>query len=426
MGFLYGFLVSLQLLAGCLGLQCVTPETLPPPVPVQVSGISSREAAAGTQSAEEITDGVSVAAGEQNLSRLLLDNAHMTKFVTQPGIPIQLDSQVPFRNLYIKWETLPGPYTLQWDGGSLVCGTDGFLYEYIRLPQDITSLEILLPEEPQTLCDIRLFTGGDDPEDVQIWLPPCQEADILLFPTHSDDDVLFFGPLISYYAIERQLTVQTAFMVEHVYEPHRLHERLDGLWAMGVRHYPILGNAPDTGSHNFYFGMSFYADSNIEQWQVEQIRRFRPLVVVGHDIMGEYGNAGHRVNTHYLLSALESAADPEAFPQSAARYGTWDIPKLYLHLYRENEIILDVNTPMSRDPEGRTPFQIAQDAFGCHHSQNKHGMTVQQGTSLYYDCRPFGLYRSRVGADTGADIMENIRKAFIRLPRETYLPSAME
>ena len=105
---------------------------------------------------------------------------------------------------------------------------------------------------------------------------------------------LFFGALLSYYAIERQLKVQTAFMVEHRGDPQRDHERLNGLWEMGVRHYPILGTAPDTKETQLHAAKVFYASSNIEQWQVEQIRRFKPMVIVGHDLKGEYGNGGHK------------------------------------------------------------------------------------------------------------------------------------
>lgn len=45
------------------------------------------------------------------------------------------------------------------------------------------------------LCEVRLFTTGAAPADVQVWQPPCEQADVLLFPSHADDDVIFFGAL---------------------------------------------------------------------------------------------------------------------------------------------------------------------------------------------------------------------------------------
>ena len=116
---------------------------------------------------------------------------------------------------------------------------------------------------------------------------------------------------------------------------------------MGVRHYPILGGAPDTDSMNFNECVNYYASSDILGWQVEQIRKFRPLVVVGHDLDGEYGNGGHKVNAYYLTEAVVYAADETYDSESAKVYGVWDTPKLYLHLYEENAWMLDVNTSLS-------------------------------------------------------------------------------
>jgi len=258
------------------------------------------------------------------------------------------------------------------------------------------------------VTDISILSAGSAPDGFHEWLPSCEEADILVFPTHSDDDVLFFGTLISYYSIERELKVQTAFMVNHFYQQMRGIERLNGLWEMGVRYYPFLYDAPDSATLSLGEAMAIYESYDIEQWQVEMIRRFRPLVVVGHDLMGEYGNGGHMVNAFYLVQAIEKAADPEAYPESAEVYGVWDSPKLYIHLYEENEILLDVETPMENDPLHRTPFQVATDAFKHHQSQHQYGFSVQTGINRKYDCRPFGLYRTLVGEDTCADIMDHI------------------
>ena len=352
--------------------------------------------------------------GTNNLTHILSDSSHWSRQAFSASQTLAVESEKPFSSLYIQWDLVPGTYAIVWDGGSLECGLYGFLHEYIRLPEAVTRVEFVFTTgERHSLCDIQVLTEGVAPEGVQDWQPPCEEADILVFPTHSDDDVLFFGPLISYYTIERGLTVQTAFMVEHTYYPERNHERLNGLWTMGVRNYPILGTAPDTDTHNINEAMSYYAASNIEAWQVEQIRRFRPLVVVGHDFNGEYGNGGHKVNAYYLARAIESSSDPEQFPESAEIYGTWDTPKLYVHLHPENEILLDVYSPMEHDPQGRSPFQVAVDAFKCHVSQHKWGYRVETERRSY-DCRPFGLYRTLVGDDTTADIMENIDISYWR------------
>ena len=358
--------------------------------------------------AEILREGVKVLVSGVDNVISLCDGSHNTIKHIQKNDDVIIESETPFAALYLQWNKIPGDYMIRWEGGSCPAGENGFLHEYIPLPEAVTRVEICLDgEEQRELCEVAVMTAGSPPEGIQVWLPPCDEADILVFPTHSDDDVLFFGPLITYYTIEKGLTVQTAFMVEHTFYPERGHERLNGLWTMGVRNYPILGTAPDTGTTDYAEAVDYYWNSNIEQWQVENIRRFRPLVVVGHDLNGEYGNGGHKVNARRLVTAIDAAANPEMYPDSAEQYGLWDTPKFYLHLYEENEILIDVETPLENDPQGRNLYEIAVEAFECHVSQRPY-FRVSYGELRCYDCRPFGLYRTLVGYDTAADIMENI------------------
>lgn len=322
-----------------------------------------------------------------------------------PAGELQIESPEPFRALYLEWNTLPQSCILQWDGGTMEAAGDGFLHEYILLPDSVTSLSVTADAG---LCNVRLFTRGIAPEDVQLWQPPAEQADLLVVATHSDDDVLFFGAVMAYYALETDYAVQTAFMVNHYYEPVRDHERLNGLWTLGLRHYPVVGTARDYYVTDLYQAKAKYFSDDIPGWQVELLRRFRPSVVLGHDLNGEYGHGAHRLNAHSLTQAVELAADAAQYPESAVHYGTWDTPKLYLHLYGEHEILFDVNTPLTGDILGRTPFEIAEAAFARHESQQKTDFRVSQGEVSSLDCRRFGLYRSLVGRDTGTDLMEHI------------------
>lgn len=402
-------LLAVIMLAGCVAEEPPV-QTLPPTVPPTTeTTVATEPEEILLPPAQQITEGFTFFLQGRDSTEYVADDYTGTKVRAYSEDTLQIESATPFAGLYLVWDAVPGSYTIQWEGGSRICGEYGFLHEYMELGEAVTAVTFVFPPDASVLlCDLKLYSEGSAPEDVQLWLPPCQEADVLVFPTHSDDDALFFGALIAYYAIEQQLTVQTAFMVDHTWQPHRGHERLNGLWAMGVRHYPILGSAPDTATFDFTEAMSLYGPSDILGWQTRLIRRFRPLVVVGHDLDGEYGNAGHKVNAHYLTQAIHTAADPEAYPQSAELWGAWQVPKLYLHLYRENEWYLDVNTPMAQDSLGRTPFEAAQDGFAAHVSQQQWGFVQQNDHNRAYDCRRFGLYFSLVGEDTTADIMENI------------------
>lgn len=360
--------------------------------------------------ASEILSAFSVWSAGRDLTASLIDDNHYTKHSIHSNDTLVISSDVPFGGLYFEWDCLPGTFEVSWDSGSMLGGTQGFLHEYLSLPEAVQDVSITFIDDASVVISgFRLFAYGSPPSYIQVWEPADEYADILVFPTHSDDESLFFGALIAYYAIERELTVQTAFMVNHLGYPERSHERLDALWELGVRNYPVLGNAPDTASHSFSECINYYWNSGILDWQVELIRRFRPLVVVGHDLNGEYGNGGHKVNSYYLTKAVDLASDVEYHAESASIYGIWDSPKLYLHLYENNELLLDVNTSMANDISGRTPFEVAQDAYQHHHSQHKWSFRVSQDDDLrMYDCRPFGLYRTLVGDDSCADFMDHI------------------
>ena len=421
-------------MTGCGKVQTVQEDTVPSEAPTEesqepVPEITEPESAPETEPqpeeteaptepevvipAQEITDGLMLLVNGQADSAYITDGKANSYRVLRSTDSVVISSNTPFAALYLIWNDRPVEYTVLFEGGSVQGGQYGFLHEYLSIGRSVTTVTLVFEENSfYSLSELCLYTEGTPPDDVQVWQPPCELADILVFPTHSDDDTLFFGALMAYYAIEKQLNVQTAFMVHHAAQPERSHERLNGLWEMGIRNYPILYNAPDAGIHDFHESMAWYAGSKIPDWQVEMIRRFKPLVVVGHDLKGEYGNGGHNVNAYYLVRAIEYAADPEMYPESAEVYGVWDAPKLYIHLYPENEWYFDVNTPMENDPQGRTPFEVAEDAFAHHLSQHKFGFHVMQDDEQrIYDCRPFGLYRSLVGEDTAADVMDNIDPA---------------
>lgn len=384
----------------------VTEETTPPTEPEEPPLPTEAEETLPPEPAQEITREVSCLYNGSDRLATLTDGTLVTRLALDGGEALSLSSTQPIGGVYLTWYNNPTAYTLLWEGGE-VHREEGYLHAYVTLPQAVTQLTL---QGGGDLSELRLFTAGSVPSDVQDWQPPLEQADILAFPTHSDDDALFFGAAMSYYAIERGLGVQTCFMVEHR-DIDRRHERLNGLWEMGIRNYPVIGPGTDVYATNLGSALQYHErkQEDILSWQVEQLRRFRPLVVLGHDLKGEYGHGQHMVNAHYLTQAVELAADESQYPESAAQWGTWDTPKLYLHMYEENTIYLDVETPLTADPEGRSPYEIAQDGYLHHHSQQGTGFYVSKGNGLRrFDSRCWGLYRSLVGEDLQADLLSGI------------------
>ena len=125
-----------------------------------------------------------------------------------------------------------------------------------------------------------------------------------------------------------------------------------------------------------------------------------------------------------LINALDITGDPAQYPESAEKYGTWDIPKTYLHLYEENPIELNYDTPLDSF-DGMTALEVTQKlGYPCHESQQYTwftqwlnwvnmavgGTPVTSATQIakYNPCK-FGLYRSTVGTDVQKnDFLENI------------------
>lgn len=406
-----GVLLLAVLLAGC----GVAPEPSAPETTETAVLTEPTEATEATQATEplswdvtgeEVTGSLRIGTAQEDLTGLFTDGDRDTRQML--GASLIIESDRPFSALYLEWDAMPGPFTVRWDTGEIPAGTEGFQHDYIRLPQAVTRAELAWESHREpVLCELRAFTEGGAPADVQDWHQPEGEADILVFPTHSDDDALFFGALMSYYAIDRELQVQTAFMTRHYAEPERNHERLDGLWEVGIRRYPVLSDAPDLFAESLEEARFLYAPYDILGWQIRQIRRFKPQVIVGHDLDGEYGHGGHMLNAHTLARAVELAADSAVCRDSAADYGLWDTPKLYFHLFPKNQIAVDVDRVLEKDPRGRTPFQVAEDAYSHHKSQHWCDFAVTRDDPLE-NCVYFGLYRSMAGPDTGGDIMENI------------------
>lgn len=365
--------------------------------------------------------------------------------------------------LYIEFDRVPTVWSLTnvATGEVVECGTNAFLHEYVDVVGLFTELPLSLElsfAKGIVISDVYAFSSGDMPSFVQMWNPPCEEADLLLFSTHSDDEQLFFAGMLPYYAIERGYNVQVAYVVQH-FEAQgaknhvRPHEQLDGLWVVGVRNYPVISEFPDLYAESkdretalnqaiTAFKGAGYSYDNFVDYITTCIRRFKPLVIVSHDLNGEYGHGAHVLAAQALTEAVEAAKDETLYPESAATYGTWDTEKLYLHLYEENPIIMDYDTPLE-SLGGKTPFEVSREGFNCHKSQHwtwfyrwiygTADAPVNRATDIAtYSPLHFGLYRTTVGADVnGGDFFENVtsygeRKEAARLEAERLEAERLE
>lgn len=128
------------------------------------------------------------------------------------------------------------------DGSVKNGGADGFIHEYVAFDRSVDAFEMEFPDGAR-FGELYAFADGRIPDWVQVWEPPCEKADLMVVPTHADDEYLWFGGAIPYYAGELGYNVQVVYLTNHNNARYRCHELLDGLWTVGVRHYPVM-NSP--------------------------------------------------------------------------------------------------------------------------------------------------------------------------------------
>lgn len=379
-------------------------------------GVLLSSAAFAEEETENTVKAVFEGLSEQESSNLT-DGQYLTLY---RGDKLTVTAEEKFRAVYIIWNVIPDFYTINVNGKTE--GFEGdFLHKLIKLDDCTDRLEISCGKEEE-ICDVYLFRNFDFPDFVQQWENPCEQADMMILSAHADDEYLMFGGTIPYYAKERDLRVQVAYLTAHPDEQPRPHELLDGLWTAGVENYPVTGiidDIPATPIWTIGEAARLYDLEAVTEWFTEQLRRFKPSVLITHDINGEYGHGAHKLAAKTAAEALELAGDPESYPDSAEKYGIWEVPKTYLHFWQENAVEMDWEIPL-QSFGGMTAREAAALCYGCHKSQHKYGYIV--GYEDKWDCRRFGLYRSLVGADTKADFMDNITP----LPKAEETTSAEE
>ncbi len=338
---------------------------------------------------------------------------------------ITLSAENDIRSVYIVFRSQAVGFTVAC-GGKSIHFDGGYLQYFADISDkfigETKALTVTL-DETVAVCDIFAFGQGTLPEYVHNWAAPYEAADLLLFTSHADDEQLFFAGILPYYAGELGYRVQVAYFTDHINTPGRRHELLNGLWTVGIRNYPVISEFPDEYSESYdaaLYNLQKYGftEDDVIAYQTELLRRFKPLVAVGHDLEGEYGHGQHKLNSATLTKAVELASNAASYPDSANEYGTWDTPKLYLHLYKENQITMDWDTPLQAFG-GKTAFQVTQDGFQCHKSQHytwfntwlngSSGTNTTAASIRQHSPCQYGLYRTTVGSDIRKnDFFENI------------------
>lgn len=337
--------------------------------------------------------------------------------IKTPWIAITAPEGKPIAGLYVCFGNMPESWEIQTsddgkDWFTAVPGDTRFLHAYVALPQPAQHVRLAVTSEKKTalrINDLFVLSEGDLPDWVQVWQPTEEKADILFLSTHPDDELIFFGGAIPTYAVEQQRKVVVAYFTRS--NTTRSSELLNGLWHMGVRTYPVIGTFKDSYAKNLKAAYkSAGGKDKVNEWIVGLYRQYKPEVVVTQDTNGEYGHKQHMMIADAAQNCIALAANEDEFTASTIAYGTWQVKKLYLHLYPENQITFDWTVPL-KSMNGATGIELAEEAYTLHKTQASSGMSVTE-TGTKYDNRVFGLAFTTVGEDVRKDdFLENIYDA---------------
>ena len=337
--------------------------------------------------------------------------------IKTPWIAITAPEGKPIAGLYVCFGNMPESWEIQTsddgkDWFTAVPGDTRFLHAYVALPQPAQHVRLAVTSEKKTalrINDLFVLSEGDLPDWVQVWQPTEEKADILFLSTHPDDELIFFGGAIPTYAVEQQRKVVVAYFTRS--NTTRSSELLNGLWHMGVRTYPVIGTFKDSYAKNLKAAYkSAGGKGKVNEWIVGLYRQYKPEVVVTQDTNGEYGHKQHMMIADAAQNCIALAANEDEFTASTIAYGTWQVKKLYLHLYPENQITFDWTVPL-KSMNGATGIELAEEAYTLHKTQASSGMSVTE-TGTKYDNRVFGLAFTTVSEDVRKDdFLENIYDA---------------
>lgn len=365
---------------------------------------------------------VTTSGGKFKISRMW-DRKYKTTWVSykekQPYVAFEAPGGQKIHGVYVCFGDALQPWALQTEQDGqwvTVYASDGEYAHEFAAVDGLDNVRIVNQAEKQnvlSLSEVYIFTDGQLPDFVQRWEPTLQKADLMVLVAHPDDEILFMGGTIPYYAGELKKDVLVTYMTCGTTE--RRSELLDGLWLAGVRHYPVIGPFYDQYSKKLEKGYEIWGKKKVDTYLVELLRTYRPEVVVTHDVEGEYGHGAHRVCADALKRCVLAAADGTQYPEAGA---AWQTKKLYIHLYGENAVEMDWDQPLSAF-DGKTGYEVAEDMYRCHVSQQDAGQKNRKTGKFEkfrveprdsdYSCYRFGLAFTAVGPDeTGNDFLEHV------------------
>ena len=144
------------------------------------------------------------------------DRKYKTTWVSykekQPYVAFEAPGGQKIHGVYVGFGDALQPWALQTEQDGqwvTVYASDGEYAHEFAAVDGLDNVRIVNQAEKQnvlSLSEVYIFTDGQLPGFVQRWEPTLQKADLMVLVAHPDDEILFMGGTIPYYAGELKKT----------------------------------------------------------------------------------------------------------------------------------------------------------------------------------------------------------------------------
>lgn len=302
-------------------------------------------AAGGDTEPGDITGQCSIKASNGRITLKSLTDSSIwttTPFGARDWLSLQWRSPLLPQGLYLLWDKTPGSYYIEQRDldGEMITVTEftGELPQaYLPLPENCGMI-LLYARDNGSLKRLCVCAANTPlPAWVHDWLPPAQEADLMLAVAYPGDEFTVFPGILETYILERQLSLSLIYMAAA--SEQQMTEALDALWNAGLRQQPTVGPLETPPAQRVSSGQENpFDEDRAAAFLVEQIRRFRPRVLVSHAAGGEDADSLRCGVGSIARRAVLAAFSADSFADSADRFGLWQLSKLYLQDFNQQQL----------------------------------------------------------------------------------------
>ena len=369
------------------------------------------------EEAPEITDRCVIAASQDKKDiAAMTDGDYYTYWTGTKKNYVEITSpdDEPMYGLYVSWGHLT-PWEAQakdaaGEWRTVYATEDAFYNQYIPLTGGYQAIRLVNTDKEgyeMKVSELHVLGAGNVPGWVQQWQNFEGKADLVLLITDPGDEYLFFGGLLpTYIAQGKEIVLCECVNTIAAYKS----QLLDGAWMCGLRNYPYMAYFKPRMSTSLQGQYDNWSEVQFVRHVSRIVRMYKPDVLVTHSKNGEGIDGGHKVCADAAIRSLTTAMDDKYdVGYGYANWGNWKVKKLYLHLYGDQETVIDYDAPLDFYG-GKTANEMAAAAYALQDYQEKSlkgkNLTMGQGVC---DGSAYGLVYSEVGEDTGAgDLFEHL------------------